>query len=279
MGYTMIQAKSCSYGGTRSLMAPLYIVIHYTGNDNDTAKANCNFFRYTNTRSAGAHFFVDRSGNVIQSIPLNRIAWSVGGFFTQKNGAGSLYKRCANTNSVSIELCDVKSKYPSDAQIKAVRELIKYIWKQCPNAKTIVRHWDVNGKACPVRMTGTGNSEWTKFKAAITSGASRGGSSSSANTSSASTKKGYTGDFPTLPIRGYYKKGDGYETLTSAAIAIQIKRVQSFLNWAVGSGLTVDGDYGEKTAAACIKFQKVVGITADGQFGKNTLAKAKTYKK
>ena len=181
MGYTMIQAKSVSYGGTRSLSTPKYIVIHYTGNNNDTAKNNCNYFRYTNTRSAGAHFFVDQSGNVYQSIPLNRIAWSVGGFFTQKNGAGSLYKKATNTNSVSIELCDIASKDPSSAMINAVRALIKYIQGQCPNAKTIIRHWDVNGKSCPARMTGTSNSRWTSFKSAITS------SGSSASTASASS--------------------------------------------------------------------------------------------
>lgn len=170
MSYQMIRAKSVSYGGTRVLSAVKYIVIHYTGNNNDTAKANCNYFKNSNTRSAGAHFFVDRSGTCIQSIPLERIAWSVGGFFTQKNGAGSLYKIATNTNSVSIELCDIASKYPSEAQITAVRNLIAYIQKNCPNAKTIIRHWDVNGKSCPVRMTGKDNTEWKKFKAAITEG-------------------------------------------------------------------------------------------------------------
>lgn len=106
----------------------------------------------------------------------------------------------------------------------------------------------------------------------VTSGASRG-------SSSASTKKCYSGVFPTLPSRGYYKVGDGYKTLTGSSTAVQIKRVQQFLNWAVNAGLTVDGDYGAKSSAACIKFQKAVGIEADGKFGKNTLAKAKSYKK
>ena len=194
MGYTLIQAKSCSYGGTRSLLGVRYIVIHYTGNNNDTAKANCNFFKYTNTRSAGAHFFCDRSGTVIQSIPMNRIAWSVGGFFTQKNGAGSLYKTATNTNSVSIEMCDIASKYPSDAQIEACRKLVAYIQKQCPNAKTIIRHWDVNGKSCPARMTGTDNAEWQKFKKAITSTAT-----TSSKTASTSYKVRITAD--TLNVR------------------------------------------------------------------------------
>lgn len=102
----------------------------------------------------------------------------------------------------------------------------------------------------------------------VTSGASRG-----------SSKSGYTGAFPTLPSRGYFALGDGYKQLTGSATAVEIKRVQNFLNWAVGAGLSADGDYGPKTVAAVKTFQKKVGITVDGQFGKNTLAKAKSYKK
>ena len=100
---------------------------------------------------------------------------------------------------------------------------------------------------------------------------------STGSKASETTKKAYTGTFPTLPKRGYFKKGDGYNTLTS--YKTQIRRVQRFLNWALSGSLVVDGEYGEKTAAACTKFQKTVKITADGLFGKDTLAKAKAYRK
>lgn len=110
----------------------------------------------------------------------------------------------------------------------------------------------------------------------LTNGSSATSSSSKPSTS-ASSKKGYSGTFPALPSRGYYQTGDGYKTLTN--YTTQIKRVQSFINWAVGAGLTVDGDYGPKTATGVKTFQKKVGISADGKFGKNTLAKAKSYKK
>ena len=52
-----------------------------------------------------------------------------------KAGEGSLYKKCTNYNSISIELCDIATKDPSQAQIAAVRWLIKHIKKYCPNAK------------------------------------------------------------------------------------------------------------------------------------------------
>lgn len=90
-------------------------------------------------------------------------------------------------------------------------------------------------------------------------------------------KKGYSGAFPSLPGRGYYTVGDGYETLKS--YKAQIKRLQNFLNWAIGAGLTVDGCYGEKTKAAVIKFQKKYKLVPDGKFGAKSLAKAKTVKK
>ena len=297
MGYTLIQAKSVSYGGTRSLLGVRYIVIHYTGNNNDTAKANCNFFKYTNTRSAGAHFFCDRSGTVIQSIPLNRIAWSVGGFFTQKNGAGSYYKKCTNTNSVSIELCDVASKYPSDAQIKAVRELVAYIKSQCPNAQTIIRHWDVNGKSCPARMTGTNNAEWNSFKNAITGGSSSGSSApaSTPTTSKPSSNK--------IAVDGEWGKGTTraaqrvFCTTIDGIVSRQIAKYKKYMpncltsSWEFktsgyhgGSqlikaiqkwcGTSADGLCGPGTIKA---LQKKLGVKADGYMGPNTVKAFQTY--
>lgn len=174
MAYPMIMAKSISYGGSRSLSSIKYIVIHYTGNIGDTAKGNATYFgpAGTNTRAAGAHYFVDQKGEVYQSIPINLSAWSVGGFFTQANGAGTYYNKCTNYNSVSIEMCDTATKDASTAMVNAMRTLVSHIKSQCPNAKTIIRHWDVNGKECPQRYIGKNNSKWAALVKAITSAAS-----------------------------------------------------------------------------------------------------------
>lgn len=166
MAYKTIHAKSISYGGTRSLDKIKYIVIHYTGNNGDTAEGNANYFKNSNTREAGAHFFVSRDGTVIRSIKMKYIAWAVGGVYSTSGDAGSYYKKCTNSNSVSIELCDIATKNCSSAQIKAVKKLIKYIRKKCPNAKTIIRHYDVNGKTCPARYITA--SKWKKLKEKIT---------------------------------------------------------------------------------------------------------------
>lgn len=160
-------AKAESYArAKRNRKDVKYIVIHYTGNKGDTAKNNADYFATSNTRAAGAHFFVDQQGNVARSVPLNRTAYAVGGDQrTGKKGEAKYFGKCTNANSVSIELCDNATKLPSTEQIKAVKNLLKYIRKYCPNAKMIIRHYDVNGKMCPVKMVD--ENTWLKFKSQI----------------------------------------------------------------------------------------------------------------
>ncbi|MDE7424971.1 MAG: N-acetylmuramoyl-L-alanine amidase [Lachnospiraceae bacterium] len=162
-------AKSISYGSTRDLSLIKFIVIHYTGNKGDTAKNNADYFATSNTRTAGAHFFVDKTGEIYRSIKENLVAWAVGGLYGQTLGAGSCYNKCTNTNSISIELCDCLEDTNWE-QMKATRQLVQYIQKKCPNAKTIIRHWDVNGKQCPASMTGTSNKKWKRFHSFLING-------------------------------------------------------------------------------------------------------------
>lgn len=163
-------AKSISYGAKRDRKKVYYIVIHYTGNKGDTAKNNAIYFATTNTRAAGAHFFVDKQGEIWRSIPMNRTAYAVGG--DQRTGAkgeAKYYGKCTNANSVSIELCD-RLDSVNWKQMVAVKKLIQHIHKKCPNAKTIIRHWDVNGKKCPGPMAGADNAKWRHFHNYITKG-------------------------------------------------------------------------------------------------------------
>ena len=91
------------------------------------------------------------------------------------------------------------------------------------------------------------------------------------------SKKGYSGTFPVLPPRGYYKQGDGISALTN--YPTQIKRVQALVNWITDADIKVDGEYGKNTTAAVKDAQKTLGVKVDGQFGKETLDKAKSYKR
>lgn len=59
----------------------------------------------------------------------------------------------------------------------------------------------------------------------------------------------------------------------------EVKKMQTFLNWAGFSCGTADGAFGDNTLKAVKAFQTKVGITADGQFGSKSLEKAKAFKK
>ena len=84
------------------------------------------------------------------------------------------------------------------------------------------------------------------------------------------TKKGYTGTFPKLPSRGYFKNGDK---------GTEVGRLQKLLNWANDSKNKVDNIVGKNTLKEVEKFQEKYGLKVDRLFGKDCLAKAKTIKK
>lgn len=174
-----IQANTNSYNPSvkRSHDSIRFIVIHFTAGNGDTAIGEGGYFQ-RHKEKTGAHFFVDRSGVVVKSINLDRIAWSVGGTrYTdyKSTGGAKYYKVCTNANSVSIELCDLYElhNYPSEKQIKALCDTIKYIRKHCKNitsAAQVIRHFDVTGKYCPRTMCKPYGKDtlWNNLKARIT---------------------------------------------------------------------------------------------------------------
>lgn len=166
MNIPFVQAKSLSYSGTRSYSNIYYIIIHYTGINSDTAENEAKFFATGNTRSAGAHFFVGQDGHIVQSVKMSYTANSVPRKRQGYSGGGTFLGKCTSANSISIELCDNLTKDPSAKQIEAVRQLVEYIQGICPNARSIVRHYDVTGKLCPARMVD--EKKWSAFKTAIT---------------------------------------------------------------------------------------------------------------
>lgn len=161
-GYTRT-AKKISYDSNRNLNTIIAVVFHYTANKGDTAKNNADYYATGNIRAAGAHIYVSRNGDIAYSIPIDRVAYAVGGKYSTSNGAGSQYGKVTNTNSVSIELCDCATKDPSWEQMLACRELYVWLKSQCPNLNKVVRHWDVNGKTCPARLIGKNNKKWDHF--------------------------------------------------------------------------------------------------------------------
>lgn len=76
---------------------------------------------------------------------------------------------------------------------------------------------------------------------------------------------GYYGTLPTENLK-YGSKGK------------QVKYLQDFLNWCMGSYLTIDGHYGPATRDIVKKYQKQYGLEVDGKFGPACRKKAKTIK-
>lgn len=91
------------------------------------------------------------------------------------------------------------------------------------------------------------------------------------------TKKAYTGVLPKLPPRGYYKLGDGMTVLKDRRADIQ--RLQKAVNWAIGSALIIDGEYGEKTRKAVLKLQKAHKLTPNGCYGNKCQSVIKALRK
>ena len=157
---TSILSSSANYYsyGSRDVK---YVVIHYTGNSSDTAKANANYFS-GGSRSASAHYFVD-ANSCYQSVALNNAAWAVGGT--------SVYKHadCRNKNSISIEMCCSGNYTVSEQTISNTAylcaELCKYIGITADTVDTFVlRHYDVWDKQCPAQWATKINTCWIKFK-------------------------------------------------------------------------------------------------------------------
>ena len=255
MGYPLTMAKKVSYGGTRSLGAIRYIVLHYTGVIGDSAKNEVKYFSSGNTRSAGSHFFVGQDGDVQQSIPMTYTAWSVGDW---RNGKGPYYGKCTNSNSVSIEMCDQMNKDASASQINAVRELIAYIKSQCPNIVDVIRHHDVTTKSCPARYLNA--AKWAQLKAAVTNGAAPPVSPSN-STSEQLVVDGYVG--PMTVRRWQQVMG----TPVDGEISGQLARLKKYHLRFTSSSI----DYGSGGSQLIKAVQSKLGVTADGQMGPQTI--------
>ena len=160
-------ANKSNYGKKRDVKDIDWLAIHYTGNDGDTDESNANYFK-NNIVKASAHYFVD-DDSVTQSVPDDYVAWSVGGSkyaSCPSAGGGTVYGKCTNANSISIELCDdVKNGkvYPSERTIENAVELAKKLMKKYGIPKEhVVRHFDVTGKFCPAYWCGSSkkNQKW-----------------------------------------------------------------------------------------------------------------------
>lgn len=132
-----------------------YIVIHYTGNKNDTAKNNADYF-YGANRNASAHYFVD-DNEAYQVVEEFNGAWHV--------GDGNNRYGINNKNSIAIEMCGTHNGNISEKTVENTLELTKQLMKKYGiDADHVVRHYDASRKNCPSAFSPNNWSRWWSFK-------------------------------------------------------------------------------------------------------------------
>lgn len=141
-----------------------YIVMHYTANNGDTAKNNCDYYHRVGGLQASAHYFVDEHG-VMQSVREVDTAWHCG-------ARAYWHPECRNANSIGIEMCSRKradgSYYIKPETVANAAALAKDIMQRYGiNTDHVLRHYDVTGKRCPMPWVDDPG-QWTAFKDMLT---------------------------------------------------------------------------------------------------------------
>lgn len=163
-------ANTGNYGGERTADQIRYLVLHYTGNDGDTAAGNGTYFQ-NNVVKASAHYFVD-DDTVCRSVPELRAAWAVGGNrydSADETGGAAMYGRITNTNSLSVELCGTMrdgTRRASEATLARAAALCRELMERYHiPIGNVYRHFDVTGKQCPAYFVD--EAAWQAFKARL----------------------------------------------------------------------------------------------------------------
>ena len=141
-----------------------YIVMHYTANNGDTAKNNCDYYHRVGGLQASAHYFVDEHG-AMQSVREGDTAWHCG-------ARAYWHPECRNGNSIGIEMCSRKradgSYYIKPETVANAAALAREIMQRYGiDTEHVVRHYDVTGKRCPMPWVDD-PAQWAAFLAMLT---------------------------------------------------------------------------------------------------------------
>lgn len=165
----LIESHSGNFNpATRKANTVKYIVVHYTGNRNDTARANCEYYR-DNNKGASAHYYV-RNDTVYQSVREEHAAYAVG-LGARKEPYfkwPSMWKKITNNNSISVEICGSYNSTEGNSQTKdtAAKLVADLLDKYGLGINSVYRHYDVTGKECPMWAVTT-PSKWFEFLATV----------------------------------------------------------------------------------------------------------------
>lgn len=141
-----------------------YIVMHYTANNGDTARNNCDYYHRVGGLQASAHYFVDEHG-AMQSVREGDTAWHCG-------ARAYWHPECRNGNSIGIEMCSRKradgSYYILPETVANAAALAKDIMQRYGiDTEHVLRHYDVTGKRCPMPWVDD-PAQWAAFKDMLT---------------------------------------------------------------------------------------------------------------
>ena len=146
-----------------------YIVMHYTANNGDTARNNCDYYHRVGGLQASAHYFCDEHGTM-QSVREGDTAWHCGA----EAGQRYWHPECRNGNSIGIEMCSRKradgSYYIKPETVANAAALAREIMQRYGiDTDHVLRHYDVTGKRCPMPWVDD-PAQWTAFLAMLTLG-------------------------------------------------------------------------------------------------------------
>ena len=141
-----------------------YIVMHYTANNGDTAKNNCDYYHRVGGLQASAHYFCDEHG-AMQSVRECDTAWHCG-------ARAYWHPECRNANSIGIEMCSRKradgSYYILPETVVNAAALAREIMQRYGiDTDHVLRHYDVTGKRCPMPWVDD-PAQWAAFLATLT---------------------------------------------------------------------------------------------------------------
>ncbi|MCI9077337.1 MAG: N-acetylmuramoyl-L-alanine amidase [Lachnospiraceae bacterium] len=140
-----------------------YILLHYTGNHTDTAKANTDYFKSVN-RGASADYFSGNDGIYMCVNPQKAYAWHCGKDYS--SGKAEYWGIVTNKNSIGIEMCSVNGEITEKTFNQTVALVKKLMKKYNIPESNILRHYDVCHKQCPGWKGWLPPDEtlWKKFK-------------------------------------------------------------------------------------------------------------------
>lgn len=283
-----------------------WIVLHYVGATGD-AKANIDYYNQKSSTRASADFFVGHNGDIWQynPNPEKRYCWAVGGRKQSAYG-GQFYGIAGNSNTVHIEMCVLNESGNLGANSSgwnltlATRnsavELTKYLMQKYDvDIDHVIRHFDVNGKACPGLNgwnTYPGNNEdrWLKFKKDVAGATVNVQITTQASETTTTTKNNFNQhvhDFQQSCNEDGIRDDNGNKLVEDgiwgkrskeAAGNVVLSRktygkyiwLTAWVKIRIGAGLS--GYFDEETEAAVIAYQKKKGLTPDGKVGAKTIA-------